>query len=79
MLGCERSTTFRSMRVGYLAEAEARLEETFTQLYSVHPFAASRFLRHSEHAYMRLAKFPRSGHRIAEFPQHPFLEFIVSP
>jgi plasmid stabilization system protein ParE len=67
------------MLVGYLDEAEALLEEIFAQLYAANPSAASRFLRNLDRAYARLAKFPQSGHRIPEYPQHPCLEFIVSP
>jgi plasmid stabilization system protein ParE len=67
------------MLFGYLAEAEARLEGIIAQLYSVNPFAASRFLNNLERAHQRLAKFPRSGHRIPEFPQHRCQEFVVSP
>jgi len=67
------------MLVGYLDEAEARIEEIIAQLHAVNPFAASRFLQSLERAHERMARYPRSGHRIPEFPQHQCREFVLSP
>lgn len=67
------------MLVRYLDEAAARLEEIVAQLHAVNPFAASRFLRSLERVHERLTRFPRSGHRIPEFPRHRCRAFVVGP
>ncbi len=67
------------MLVGYLDGAEARIGEIIAQLYSANPFAVSRFLATLDRAYDRLVRYPWSGHRIPEFPQHRCREFIVKP
>ena len=67
------------MLIRYLDEAETRLDAILAHLCEVNPASAARFLRQLDRAYLRLSKFPYSGHRIPEFPQHVCLEFIVSP
>lgn len=67
------------MLVGYLDEADARIEEIIAQLHAVNLLAASRFLRSLERAHERLAGYPWSGHRIPEFSLHRCREFVVRP
>lgn len=67
------------MRVGYSIGAEARVEEIIAQLSGQNPLAASSFLRTLERAQERLAKFPRSGPHIPEFPSSPCREFLIPP
>lgn len=67
------------MRVGYSLGAEARLEEIIAQLGRDNPPAAAAFLRTLERAHGRLASFPRSGHRIPEFPCSPCREVLIPP
>lgn len=67
------------MKVRYTPEAEDRFFEVLSALASVNPFAADRFSRKVERVYPRLAKFPRSGSRVREFPGPLLREFIVEP
>jgi plasmid stabilization system protein ParE len=41
--------------------------------------AARRFHARAARALRRLAKFPRSGHLLPEFPDLPFREVVVAP
>ena len=67
------------MQLGYSEGAEARLDEIIAQLSVGNPPVAAAFLRNLERAQTRLAKFPRLGHRISEFPDSPYREFIIAP
>ena len=49
------------------------------RLYSVNPFAAVRFANAVGQAMRRIARYPRMGHGVPEYPKAPIRQFIVEP
>jgi len=67
------------LRVRFTPSARARFLEALDYIRRDDPAAAVRFRRKAEKALRRLARFPRSGRVLPEFPRLPFREVIVPP
>ncbi|MBI5478690.1 MAG: type II toxin-antitoxin system RelE/ParE family toxin [Deltaproteobacteria bacterium] len=67
------------MRVRFTPSARTQYLAAIEYVHRRNPAAARRFHGRAARALRRLARFPRSGHLLPEFPDLPFWEVVVTP
>lgn len=67
------------MRVRFTPSAKRQFLRGIAYIRQDNPQAAQRFYKLAQQRLGRLAKFPRSGRRIPEFPEAPYRELILPP
>lgn len=67
------------MKVRFTPTGRTQFLEAIIYIYRDNPSAAANFREKAEKVLSRFKKYPESGRLIAEFPDLPFREVIVSP
>jgi plasmid stabilization system protein ParE len=67
------------VRIRFTPSARIQFLTAVAYIQRDDPSAAKRFRNRAERALKRLERFPDSGKLLAEFPELPFREVVVSP
>jgi toxin ParE1/3/4 len=67
------------MIVRFTPAVDAAYLQIIRDIAADNPFAARRFMQRVRDARSRLAKFPKLGHYIPEFPESQHRQFIIEP
>jgi len=67
------------MRVRFTPAGRRQFLAAIAHIADDRPAAAARFLARARLSLRRLARYPRSGRRIPEFPDLPYRELVLPP
>ena len=67
------------MRVRFTPSGRLQFLTVLAYVHGENPEAARKLRRRAERVLRRLARFPKSGRLIPEFPELPYREIVVPP